>query len=158
MNNIQQKRSPLALLKRVGLDWFVFALLGMIGLAYLFPAPGIAEGAFSMSSIAEYGVILIFFFYGLKQDTQKVLSGLSNWKLHLVIQFSTFLIFPLIVLSLLSFVGDTKGEFEYLWLGIFFLAALPCASVTLAVRRAIVSTHSWRTQWICSQHQYGVAD
>ncbi|UZR97751.1 bile acid:sodium symporter family protein [Chondrinema litorale] len=125
MNNIKQSRSPFSLLKRVGLDWFVFALLGMIGLAYIFPAPGIAEGPFSMSSIAEYGVILIFFFYGLKQDTQKVLSGLSNWKLHLVIQLSTFLIFPLIVLTFLNFQEDIKGEFEYLWLGIFFLAALP---------------------------------
>ena len=125
MGIIKSSLNVFELLKKFGFDWFVFTLLAMIGLAYIFPRPGITEGHFSLSSIAEFGVILIFFFYGLKQDTQKVLSGLSNWKLHLVIQISTFLLFPVIVFILLNFQQDIKGEFEYLWIGIFFLAALP---------------------------------
>nr|WKN36250.1 bile acid:sodium symporter [Tunicatimonas sp. TK19036] len=114
-----------AMLKQFGLDWFILALLGMILLAYLIPGPGAQQGPASLDSIAGYGVSLIFFFYGLRLDGAQIKAGLSNWRLHLIIQSATFLIFPLLVGGLIALLQSGQPEYEYLWLGVFFLAALP---------------------------------
>ena len=111
------------LLGRFGLDWFILSLIGMIILASQFPGPGIAEGPFSISWLANIGVSLIFFFYGLKLNRKKLVAGLSNWRLHILVQVSTFVLFPLLVLCLKPWLNS--GETQVLWLGSFFLAALP---------------------------------
>ncbi len=82
---------------RAGLDWFLLALLGMIGLAYLWPEPGIQEGIWSLDTFADAGVSLIFFFYGLKLSPDKLRAGLTNWRLHLTIHLTTFVLFPVVV-------------------------------------------------------------
>ena len=112
-----------ALLARAGFDWFLGALLGVILLAYLWPTPGVQEGPFSLGELAHYGVSLIFFFYGLRLSPEKLRAGLSSWRLHLVVQFSTFLLFPVLVLPWQSLFKG--GSNELLWLGTFYLAALP---------------------------------
>lgn len=120
----------LALAKRAGLDGFIFALIGVMILAYLWPTPGVMEGPFSLSAIANYGVSLIFFFYGLGLNLEKLRTGLSNWRLHVVVHTTTFMLFPLLVLlSKRFFVTEDN---ELLWLGIFYLAALP-STVSSAV-------------------------
>lgn len=95
----------------------------MILLAYFLPQPGMIKEPVSLEEIANVGVSFIFFFYGLRLSIDKLKAGLANWKMHIVVQLMTFLFFPLIVLaSRPLFVGT---DFELLWLGIFFLAALP---------------------------------
>ena len=111
------------ILKRFGVDKFILALIGMILLASLYPAGGTGRGVFSLPQIANYGVSLVFFFYGLRLSRSKLAAGLSNWKLHLVVHGSTFILFPLLLLSV-------KGLFQHgndqlLWLACFFLASLP---------------------------------
>ena len=110
-------------LARFGLDWFILSIIGVIILASQFPGPGVADGPFSLSSIANIGISLIFFFYGLKLNRSKLVTGLSNWRLHILVQVSTFIIFPLLVLAFRSWLD--KGDTHVLWLGSFFLAALP---------------------------------
>lgn len=110
-------------LGRFGLDWFILSLIGMIILASWFPGPGIADEPFSISSLATFGISLIFFFYGLKLNRKKLVAGLSNWRLHMLVQLSTFVLFPLLLLLLRPWL-DT-GDTQALWLGSFFLAALP---------------------------------
>lgn len=117
------KKSLGSLLARVGLDWFILALLAMIGLAKLWPGPGIQEGPFSLSSLAGYGVSLIFFFYGLRLNFDQLKAGLRNYRLHLVIHLTTFVIFPALVLAARSFF--LTPDSELFWLGIFYVAALP---------------------------------
>lgn len=117
-------KTPLSsLLTRAGLDWFILALLGMIGLAKLLPEPGIQKGLFSLSSLATYGVSLIFFFYGLKLNFSQLREGLRNYRLHLVIHLTTFVVFPAVVLFARSLL--LTPDTELLWLGIFYVAALP---------------------------------
>lgn len=111
------------LANRAGFDGFLLGIIGMIVLAYLWPTPGLLEGPFSLSAFANYGVSLIFFFYGLRLSPAKLRTGLSNWHLHIVIQFSTFIIFPLVALFFKPWFSE--GEYELLWLGTFYLAALP---------------------------------
>jgi solute carrier family 10 (sodium/bile acid cotransporter), member 7 len=113
----------LSTLSKVGLNGFFFLLIGTIVLAWLVPSWGIEQNPMHLPKIAEYGVSLIFFFYGLKLNPKSLIAGLSNWKLHLLVQISTFVLFPLTVLAM-------KWAFPVyfstlLGLGIFYLAALP---------------------------------
>ncbi|GAB3561808.1 bile acid:sodium symporter [Spirosoma luteolum] len=112
-----------ALLARVGLDWFILALLAMIGLARLWPEPGMLEGPLSLSALSTYGVSLIFFFYGLRLDFVQLKAGLRNYRLHLLIHLTTFVVFPLLVLGARALLMTPDSTL--LWTGIFFVAALP---------------------------------
>ncbi|MCC9136131.1 bile acid:sodium symporter [Pontibacter silvestris] len=95
----------------------------MIGLAYLWPSIGIDRAPLSLGDIANYGLSLIFFFYGLRLSPEKLRVGLSSWKLHTVVQLSTFVLFPLLVLPLHAYFKGSSAEM--LWLGAFYVAALP---------------------------------
>ncbi|WP_262510982.1 bile acid:sodium symporter family protein [Larkinella punicea] len=108
---------------RAGLDWFLLALLSMIGLAYLWPTPGIQEGPLSLSNLANLGVSVIFFFYGLRLSGDKLRAGLSNWQLHATIHLTTFVVFPLVVWAAMQVFGTDENRL--LWLGVFYVAALP---------------------------------
>lgn len=109
-------------LNRVGLNTFFFLLVGMIFLAKAFPEWGSEESPLPLKAITGIGISVIFFFYGVKLSPEKLKQGLSNWKLHLLVQSTTFLIFPLVVLLLYAFWGDEANLF---WIGTFYLAALP---------------------------------
>lgn len=113
----------LAVTQKAGLDSFVLALIGMIMLAWLWPEGGTGEGPFSLGELTNYGVSVIFFFYGLRLNLTKLREGLSNWRMHLLVQFSTFVLFPLLILGAMQVFGNTDNNL--LWLGIFFLASLP---------------------------------
>ncbi len=95
----------------------------MILLAWVVPGLGITEEWYSLDSLSDIGISLIFFFYGLKLSPRQVMQGLNNYKLHFLIQFSTFILFPIIVISALPFINTEEGHM--LWLAVFFLAALP---------------------------------
>lgn len=113
----------LALLSKAGFDGFLLMIGIMILLAYFFPQPGMVKEPVSLEEIANAGVSLIFFFYGLRLSVAKLKAGLANWKMHIVVQLTTFLFFPLIVLAVRPLFTGT--DLELLWLGVFFLAALP---------------------------------
>ncbi len=93
------------MLKRFGLDGFILSLFGAIFLAWLYPAFGARGGLFSISTAANVGVSLIFFFYGLRLNWEKIRSGLANVKTHLVVMASTFLLFPLLILATMNVCG-----------------------------------------------------
>lgn len=161
-----------SLLKRFGLDGFILSLFGAIFLAWLYPGVGANDGAFSLSTAANVGVSLIFFFYGLRLNWEKIRSGLANVKTHFVVMASTFILFPLLILATMGVCGtfptradvaaleakadglndglgingkngengenkasgesaptlknaDRRAASTGIWLGIFFLAALP---------------------------------
>ncbi len=133
----QKNRKPLALFRRMamiaqraGLDGFILGLLLVILLAYQWPSIGAKEGLLPLPEIATYGVSLIFFFYGLRLDPEKLRAGLRNWRLHLLVHGTTFLLFPLLIL-VARLLWENQDN-EWLWLGIFFLAALP-STVSSAV-------------------------
>lgn len=105
------------------IDKFVLAIACSILLAYLFPAPGSHESPIPFDKITSLGISLIFLFYGLKLRTDELIKGISNWKLHLLVQASTFILFPLLVIALHPLLQTEKQEL--LWLSFMFLAALP---------------------------------
>jgi len=110
-------------LSRVGLNAFFFLMIAAIFLAWLYPFPGTAESPLHLPAIAGFGVSLIFFFYGAKLSPESLIQGITNWRLHIVVQLSTFVLFPLTIIGVrLVFPNYFTTP---LGLGIFFLAALP---------------------------------
>lgn len=104
-------------------DGFILALLCFIVLAYFFPQLYLWREGHALTWMTSVGVSLIFFFYGLKLSFPQLKAGLSNWKLHLLVQSATFVLFPLLVLPFYPLV---QNEIQYdFWLSFFFLAALP---------------------------------
>lgn len=105
------------------LDKFVLALTGTVILAWLFPQTSSDLTGKILKHASTIGIALIFFFYGLKLSADKIKQGLGNWRLHLLVQSATFIIFPFIILLFRPFIANEQQE--VLWLGLFFLAALP---------------------------------
>jgi sodium/bile acid cotransporter 7 len=118
-----------ASLARVGLNGFLVGILVAIGLAAILPELGSTESTIPWKPFIQVGIALLFFFYGVKLDPAQLRSGLSNWRLHLLIQLTTFLGFPLLVFSLVNFVPGLDSNFV---LGISYLGALP-STVSAAV-------------------------
>lgn len=110
-------------MKKSKFDSFILFLFLFIILAYFFPQLYTWQDGQVLSWITTIGVSLIFFFYGLKLSFPQIKAGLANWRLHLLVQASTFILFPLVLLPFYPFVKSTiQQDF---WLSFFFLAALP---------------------------------
>lgn len=109
-------------LNKVGINRFLLGLFVAIGLAAVFPEVGSEESGLPWKPVINVGIALVFFFYGVKLNPEQLKSGLSNWKLHLLIQLSTFLIFPALVFLLLQLMPWIDPDFH---LGISYLSALP---------------------------------
>jgi sodium/bile acid cotransporter 7 len=110
-----------AALRRLSLDTYTILLLGMVALASFLPASGGA--AVALGHVTTFAIGLLFFLHGAKLSRAALLSGLTHWRLHLLVLASTFVMFPLLGLALkpLALALLTPD----LYLGILFLCALP---------------------------------
>lgn len=84
--------------------------------------PGI-EQVVPLDTISTLGISGIFFFYGLKLSPSQMRQGLTNWKLHLTVQLTTFILFPVLVIPFYTLMQSETEQL--LWLAVFFLAVLP---------------------------------
>jgi sodium/bile acid cotransporter 7 len=75
---------------------FLLGLLLAVVLASLFPAPGSRHGCLHADLANNAGIALILFLQGLSLALEKIKSGAGNWKLHLIIQSFTFIVFPIV--------------------------------------------------------------
>ena len=78
---------------------------------------------FNLEAFIDWGIAGIFLLYGLKLNLKEVVKDISNWKLHLLVQTGTFVLFPLLVLVFYPFFRDTI--YFQSWLSVYFLACLP---------------------------------
>lgn len=111
------------LLGKIIPDGFIAGILGMILLARLIPGIGAKGSLIELSMLIKGGIALLFFFYGLRLSPEKLKNDLRNWRLHLLIQSITFLVFPVLLLLFYPLFKGTQQEI--LWTAVFFLAALP---------------------------------
>jgi solute carrier family 10 (sodium/bile acid cotransporter), member 7 len=109
-------------LSKAGINVFFLCLVATVFLAWLFPEFGSANSTMPLRQITGYGVSVIFFFYGVQLDFKSLVEGLRNWKLHMTVQSTTFILFPLVAGIIVYFFGSVN---EPLWLGFFYLSALP---------------------------------
>lgn len=79
---------------------FIIGLGIAVLLAFLLPGPGSRNGVLHPDILNNVGIATILFLQGLSLAVERVKSGATNWRLHLVIQAFTFLIFPLVGLGM----------------------------------------------------------
>lgn len=111
---------------------FILALFAAILLAYFFPY---LLSSFPLGTIIDIGIGLIFFFYGLKLAPKELKAGFLNYRSHLLIQTTTFILFPLFTLIFIPFFE--RGIRSDLWIAIFFLGVLPSTVSSSVVMVAI---------------------
>ena len=105
------------------LDGFLLSMLIAIGIALLAPQLGVSGGALHLDTVTAIGVSLVFLLSGAGLAPDKLRAGASNWRLHLFVQLSTFVLFPLIGITVASALdGWLPRE---LLIGFFYLCALP---------------------------------
>ncbi|MCO5259638.1 MAG: bile acid:sodium symporter [Crocinitomicaceae bacterium] len=119
-------------MNKIKIDGFVLAIIVTVVLAYLFPT---FHSIVPFDTIGSVGISLIFFFYGLKLSPDKIKTGLSNWKLHVVVQLATFLLYPILIVLFSPFFY--RGEHEIYWFAFLFLAALPSTVSSSVVMTSI---------------------
>src|ERR1700751_6419214 len=78
---------------------FVIGLFGAVTIAFLFPQPGSRNGWLHPELIADFGIALILFLQGISMPLEKVKRGAGNWRLHVIIQVFTFVVFPIVGLG-----------------------------------------------------------
>ncbi len=104
-------------------DWFLIGMAAAVVLAGLFPEVGRTGGPLRPELLAPVGIFLVFLLHGLGLAPEKLLAGLSRWRLHLLVQVFTFGVFPALFL-LFDLVAGERVAPE-LRLGFLFLCALP---------------------------------
>lgn len=112
-------RLIMSLLK--GLDPFLMLLMITMAAASLLPARGAAVPLFEGAT--DLAIILLFFLHGAKLSRQAIVAGIGNWRLHLLVMASSFLLFPILGLGIAR-AGAAFTTPEILS-GIVYLTLLP---------------------------------
>ena len=116
-------------------NWFVLALPFVIALAWFIPEWGANGGRLHSEVTTRAGVAVIFLLQGFVLPLTALRQGAKNWRLHLIVQSFTFVIFPLIGLGLDALFGQRWPP--DLRLGFLFLCVLPSTISTSVVLTSV---------------------
>jgi sodium/bile acid cotransporter 7 len=111
------------MIKKIKPDWFLTGMFAAIALAAVLPGPGAEGGSLQPELLTKAGIALIFFLNGAVLSFDALKDGISRWRLHLIIQLSTFVLFPILGGTFLLLFGQWISP--DLRLGFFYLCALP---------------------------------
>jgi len=114
---------PSALVGRLRANAFLAGMLGAIALASAAPSIGRSGGPLHGELLADAGIFLVFLLHGASLSGAAVREGMSRWRLHVVVQLFTFVVFPAVWLAIAAAFG--RWVPAPLRFGFFFLAALP---------------------------------
>ncbi len=103
------------------IDWFIVGLITAVILATLVPCKG--EGALIFGFITNAAIALLFFLHGAKLSRQAIFDGIGNWRLHLTVLASSFVMFPLVGLALRA--GLSRWISAPMLDGLLFVCLLP---------------------------------
>jgi len=104
-------------------EWFMLSLLLAVMLASAVPALGKTGGLLRLDLLSNAGVALIFFLTGLGLSLTELRGGLLRWRVHLLVQLSTYALFPLLWWGFNTLLGRWLPP--ELALGFAYLCALP---------------------------------
>ena len=104
-------------------QWFLFAMFGLILIATLNPEIGKTDGLLQINKLSNVGIALVFFLHGLGLSFHKLKQAITAWRVHILVQLTTFIVFPLIFFVFNYFFGQYVDN--GLLLGICYLCALP---------------------------------
>lgn len=116
------------ILQRFKIDPFLLILICVVLTASLFPCKGEIKTAFE--HLTTFAIGLLFFMHGAKLSFQAIVVGIKNWRLHLLIFITTFVVFPILGVMMQLLVPTFLSE--NLYLGFVYLCVLP-ATVQSAI-------------------------
>jgi sodium/bile acid cotransporter 7 len=117
-------------LARLSQGWFLLGMLSAVALATVAPGVGRSGGPLHAELATTVGVFAVFFLHGVHLSPESLRAGATRWRLHLFVQTSTFLVFPLLGLGLRAAAGHRVPP--DLLLGFLYLCALP-STITSSV-------------------------
>jgi sodium/bile acid cotransporter 7 len=103
------------------IDRFLAAILLTVAFAAVMPARG--DAAVAVGWLTDAAIALLFFMHGAKLSPEVAFLGARHWRLHTMVFLSTFVLFPLLGISV-RFLAPTFLP-EPLWAGLILLTALP---------------------------------
>ena len=74
-------------------EWFLLALVGAVALASAWPELGRSGGWLRLEVVSNWGVALVFFLTGLGLSTAALRDGALKWRVHVLVQLSTYVLF-----------------------------------------------------------------
>ncbi|KAI9477705.1 putative sodium bile acid cotransporter, partial [Zychaea mexicana] len=93
--------------------WFLLGLAFVIGMAWLFPDVGKANGTIQAQYTVKWGaVIVIFLLSGLGIDVRVMLKTILRWRLHLVIQVINFLVLPFLMYAIVLMLITANAKID----------------------------------------------
>jgi sodium/bile acid cotransporter 7 len=117
---------------------FLLGLVLAVIIAFIIPEPGSRGGALHAETVNNFGIALILFLQGLSLAFEKIRAGASNWRLHVIIQAFTFVVFPLVGLLLDSIIPRIwPNEPAAIRQGMLYLCVLPSTVSTSVVFTAV---------------------
>lgn len=108
-------------MSRLRIDPYLLALFGVVALASLLPARGMAADV--VDHVTYAAITLLFFLYGARLSPQEAWEGARNVRLHVLVLAFTYVMFPLIGITTQLLVPSVLTP--ELYLGVVFLCALP---------------------------------
>lgn len=87
-------------------NWFLLGLVIVIILARYFPGWGRTGGPIRPEYSVKYGITsIIFLLSGLALKTKDLLVSVVNYRAHLLVQLTSFIVIPLVVKAVTSLIG-----------------------------------------------------
>lgn len=108
-------------LPKIKIDKFVIWILLAVILANFIPIKNSYEQTFGY--ITTTAISILFFVHGAKLSRKDIIRGITNWRIHLLVLFLTFMVFPLLGLGL-YFIPE-KILKPTIYQGFVFLCVLP---------------------------------
>lgn len=102
-------------------DPFLLALAAVVAIATVLPARGAAADVVSVAT--KIAVAVLFWLYGTRLSPRQAWQGLSQWRLHLLVLATTFVVFPLLGLAARALVPTVLST--DLYNGLLFLCLVP---------------------------------
>jgi solute carrier family 10 (sodium/bile acid cotransporter), member 7 len=120
-------------------DWFLIAMVAAVSLASVQPDWGRSEGVLHLGRVTDIGVFLLFFLHGMGLSTDSLKKGAAQWRLHLLVQLCTYVLFPLWWALWAGVLG--KSVPHDLLMGFFYLAVLPSTVSSSVAMTALARGH-----------------
>lgn len=109
-------------LSNLPIDGFTLALVATVAAATVLPVSGATATIFHW--VADFAIAWLFFLHGARLPREAVVSGITHWRLHLLVFLLTYALFPLLGLAVTGLLRD-NGLPAPLATGILFLCVLP---------------------------------
>ncbi len=120
------------IIQKLKKEWFLLGMGLAILLAIFSSEIGRTNGIIHLDSLTGIGIAVVFFLHGLGLSPAAIKAGISNWKLHVYVQLSTFFFYPLLwIVFGKAFMSTMPAALAFGFCYLFVLPSTISSSVTM---------------------------